>query len=398
MSSTSICDRVGNCASRGGPSGWKVDRKAPTITLASPASGASFSRGAAVSAAYTCADAGSGPSGCSGSLAVGAALPTATVGSRQFDVTAVDAVGNTATNSTSWSVAAPISGVVTDAATGLPIAGVTVQLTPVGGSATKANTATTDTDGTYRLEGAKPGSYQVQFLQPGSYLSRWYANGTSRATATVVVLDGIHPVQAGVALIRPATLRGRVVSSATGQPVPGVRVEAHPLLTGSVPSGTATTGADGTWVITGLPAANYRTKLVAPVDFATEWHSDRNSRASAIAASVTAGADVDLGTDDLTDTSRMSGTLRDAVTGAPVAGAAVRFYVPWSTSTRGAETKTAADGTWSVAVPLGSRQLAFIKAGHRTTWWMDALTRATTTPVVVALGQPRTLDATLAPS
>src|SRR5207253_1765277 len=56
-----------------------------------------------------------------------------------------------------------IAGVVTDAKTGEPLAGVTVTL--VGGQGA-ADTAITEIDGSYKITGLVPGTYEVTF---------WYA-------------------------------------------------------------------------------------------------------------------------------------------------------------------------------------------------------------------------------
>ena len=75
--------------------GIKVDKKAPTIAIATPAAGTpTFSLSQVVPSAYSCSDGGAGVAQCSGPIASGAPLDT-TVGSHMFTVHAVDAVGNT---------------------------------------------------------------------------------------------------------------------------------------------------------------------------------------------------------------------------------------------------------------------------------------------------------------
>src|SRR5206468_578815 len=61
-----VCDMTGNCATAGPVGGNKVDRKAPTISLTSPASGADYPTNASAAAAYNCSDAGSDVASCSG--------------------------------------------------------------------------------------------------------------------------------------------------------------------------------------------------------------------------------------------------------------------------------------------------------------------------------------------
>ncbi len=76
----------------------------PSIVITSPAAGAVFGLKAAVTAAFTCADTESGVASCVGSVANGAALDTATVGTKTFTVTARDNAGNSVTVTRTYSV------------------------------------------------------------------------------------------------------------------------------------------------------------------------------------------------------------------------------------------------------------------------------------------------------
>jgi hypothetical protein len=76
---------------------YTVDSTAPAIALTTPAQGAVFAGGQAVSAAYGCADAGgAGMASCTGTVADGQPLDT-TPGTHTFTVTAIDNAGNTTT-------------------------------------------------------------------------------------------------------------------------------------------------------------------------------------------------------------------------------------------------------------------------------------------------------------
>lgn len=96
------CDLVDNCAPVGPIAGVMVDRKPPTVTIAAPAG--TYVVGAAVTAAYTCADGGSGVAGCTGTLANGAAVDTQAPGAHSFAVAARDAVGNAASAASAYTV------------------------------------------------------------------------------------------------------------------------------------------------------------------------------------------------------------------------------------------------------------------------------------------------------
>jgi len=70
------------------------DQTPPAITLATPSSAATYALHEVVLASYSCTDADSGVATCSGAVANGAAIDTATVGVKSFTVTATDQAGN----------------------------------------------------------------------------------------------------------------------------------------------------------------------------------------------------------------------------------------------------------------------------------------------------------------
>ena len=98
-------DNAGNAETIRTSATVQVDAVAPTATITAPADGATFAHGAAVNAAYSCADAcGSGVSSCTGPVANGAAIDTQTSGQHTFAVTAHDAAGNTTTTTVTYTV------------------------------------------------------------------------------------------------------------------------------------------------------------------------------------------------------------------------------------------------------------------------------------------------------
>jgi hypothetical protein len=85
----------------------KKDSVAPAIQLKKPANNVAYAQNQKVAAAYSCTDATSGVASCSGSVAVGANIPTTTLGVQTFSVTAMDNAGNSVTKSVSYSVDPP---------------------------------------------------------------------------------------------------------------------------------------------------------------------------------------------------------------------------------------------------------------------------------------------------
>ena len=93
--SREVCDRAGNCATAAPIGGNKVDKKAPTVTISSPAAG-SYLLNQAVTVDYECTDNGSGTASCTGTTADGGLLDTSSTGAKTLTVNAVDHVGNAA--------------------------------------------------------------------------------------------------------------------------------------------------------------------------------------------------------------------------------------------------------------------------------------------------------------
>jgi hypothetical protein len=88
------------------------DATAPTTTISSPADGAVYLLGQSVTASYACQDenGGSGLAECIGTVASGASIDTASVGSHTFTVNAADTAGNTASKSVTYQVVYNWSG------------------------------------------------------------------------------------------------------------------------------------------------------------------------------------------------------------------------------------------------------------------------------------------------
>ncbi len=103
--SAQVCDIFSHCTTAG-PYTFMVDQKAPTITITTPPSGATYQVNTSVTANFSCVDGGSGinPSACVGTVPKGNKINTASVGSFQFNVQATDLVGNMSSLTDSYTV------------------------------------------------------------------------------------------------------------------------------------------------------------------------------------------------------------------------------------------------------------------------------------------------------
>jgi hypothetical protein len=110
---------------------YTVDGSAPSIAIRTPANGATYAQGQVVAASYSCAD----PDGaadvasCNGPVASGSPIDTSTTGSHSFTVNAADKVGNSVSQTVTYTVSAPGGG-----GAGIP----TPKVTTSGSPSTKA--------------------------------------------------------------------------------------------------------------------------------------------------------------------------------------------------------------------------------------------------------------------
>ena len=110
-SARTVCDVTGNCSVARPIGPVKVDKKGPTVTLNTPANGSVYVLNQSVSVNYSCTDAGSGLSSCSGTVASSSSLDTSSVGSKSLTVTATDAVGNKTPVTNNYTVTYAPSGI-----------------------------------------------------------------------------------------------------------------------------------------------------------------------------------------------------------------------------------------------------------------------------------------------
>lgn len=101
--SHAVLDKAGNSTTEGPIGGNKVDKKAPSIVITTPAA-TPYIINQAVASNYSCADGGSGLASCAGPVASGSSIDTASVGTKTFTVNAADNVANASAKSVSYGV------------------------------------------------------------------------------------------------------------------------------------------------------------------------------------------------------------------------------------------------------------------------------------------------------
>ena len=211
---------------------------------------------------------------------------------------------------------ATISGRVTDAATGRPIAKADVNADSSGeGSNVWTQTAE---DGSYFLSGLAPAGYRVQAKGDG-YIEQVFDDQTAwdRADLVFVGEDSEH-TGIDFALKIGGTITGRVIDQATGRPVVNVGVGAENA--GDGPSNWTTADRDGRYALTGIAPGAYRIKASAQEKGYIEvFYPDTPYWDDADLVLVSGTEDV-AGIDfALRQGAILSGRVTDAQTGQPVA-------------------------------------------------------------------------------
>ncbi|MCU1595532.1 MAG: hypothetical protein JWO12_2924 [Frankiales bacterium] len=149
-----------------------------------------------------------------------------------------------------------IAGTVTAASTGTGTGRIVVEALRVGRHGlVPVSSAATQSDGSYLLLGLLPGKYYLRFSAPG-FTTSWFPSAASQSSAKLVEAFAQSVTRKADTNVRglPASITG-TVDAGDASPRPVTQVTARSL-TGSAtsPSLKVTTKADGSYVLTGLPA------------------------------------------------------------------------------------------------------------------------------------------------
>jgi hypothetical protein len=159
-----------------------------------------------------------------------------------------------------------ISGTVTSAVTGKPVAGICVATESASPSSEETDLFAplpikTNSDGNYLIDGLAPGDYLVEFgpcsgVNTANYLlpTLWSATGALADTPPVVVSAGSTTTGISTALHEGGTFSGTITSS-SGRPLSGVCVLAESNAAGLAAEGITDTNGD--YSVAGLPNGTY---------------------------------------------------------------------------------------------------------------------------------------------
>jgi hypothetical protein len=252
-----------------------------------------------------------------------------------------------------------ISGVLTVAATGLPVSGAWVS---VGDSSGRLVTsAETDAAGTYTTSKPLPsGTYYAWASNVPGYLAELFddipcagPSCTATAGTPIAVTAGATTTGIDFALGPGGRITGTVTDAATGLPLAPVRVAIYDGDLRAVATGAA--DSSGVYTIEGgLSSGTYYARTENSLGYVDELYHDvpcpacpvgRGTPISVTAGTTTSG--IDFG---LRPKGRISGTVKDAATGLPLAG--VRVSVVGSTGLPVTSASTDGAGAWATGVSL----------------------------------------------
>ena len=240
-----------------------------------------------------------------------------------------------------------ISGTITDAVSGLAIAGVAVSAkSTLGGE----KVVQTDSLGNYTINYLAAGSYTVQVKFDGAhtqYAIEYYNSTYDQDDATPVTVQ-VGQTASGInfALESAGSVSGTIMDSTNNLPIEGVMVTAENVLGGK---NSVQTNSDGNYTINNLLPGTCTIKAEKN-SYTAEYYDNAADITSAAPVTIqagltTSGINFSLGLGASTPTGSISGKVTNSVTGLPLAGVAV-----WARTTQNGGNSTLTDSSGSYTI------------------------------------------------
>jgi hypothetical protein len=249
--------------------------------------------------------------------------------------------------------------------------------------------AVEEASGAYRIDGLAPEKYVVEFLDPQrNYVTQFWDDKLRGEESNLVEVES-EATATGIdaAMVEGGRIEG--VLTGGGEPLSGVFVcWAEPTVE---VLGCTGTGADGHYLITGLPSGNYELGFIVPhtpgLNYLTELRGDEVD----VLVEQTSFA----GTAELAAGGRIQGRVTAAADGAGLAGIEVWAYGPQTIES----TLTARGGGYTLErLPSDEYTVEFfdVSETYLPQFFAEKAERSEATPVAVVAGQPTTgVDAVL---
>ncbi|MEO6325448.1 MAG: carboxypeptidase regulatory-like domain-containing protein [Thermoanaerobaculia bacterium] len=279
--------------------------------------------------------------------------------------------------------AGTVAGVVRNAS-GSSLSGMRVQAYAADG--VLASQILSSTSGSWSLALAT-GTYRLLAFDPaGLYATDYFSRATSFVGSTAVAVGDCATLTGyDFALPIAGSLRGLASDAQTRVGLLGITVAAYNV-DGSLRA-TARTDASGVFRL-GVPPGTYRLAAFDDaVQYATQFWSGTDQFENALAVSV--GESQIIGSLDflLPRAGVVAGTVRDALTGAPLAGRMIQLYT--AEGTKKAFALTGLNGTYSIASGSGSFKVVASDPllAYRRSYYPGALSFAASPALPVTPGQ-----------
>lgn len=269
--------------------------------------------------------------------------------------TPIDVVPATTTTGVNFALApgGTMSGTITSSATGLPISGVSLEISADGDSV--ATTASTNASGVWSVTTGLPtGSYYVSASSNTSgFVNEVFNNRTCvgcmlSSGDAITITAPAATSNVDFQLSPGGRISGTVTDLGSGLPISGASVSIY-TNGGSFATSTVTDAAGAFLTEDGLPTGQYRAVFLGNPRVTTAYNAvpcvscsvaESATPISVTSPGTTAGVDVQLPLGG-----GITGTVRDVSTSLPVAGASVVIYE--STGRRVSTTTTLVDGTFT---------------------------------------------------
>jgi len=307
--------------------------------------------------------------------------------------------GMTATINVTLTLAAHITGTVTDEVSGAPLSSIGVYLYNASDDSYRTST-TTNVSGTYRFDGLPAGGYKLYFTSfSNDYQVEYYNNQSSLAAADPITLTSGTTTTINVALTPFAHITGTVTAENDGAPLGGIGVSLYDAADNSYRT-SATTNVSGTYRFDGLPAGGYKLQFYDNNGkYMGEYYNNQPDIFSADPVTVTAGMTATANV-SLTLAAHITGAVTDEVSGAPLSGIAVYLYNASDDSYR-TNTTTNVSGTYRFdGLPAGGYKLRFwdVSYNYLAEYYDNRPNIFSADPVTVAVGMTATVNAALTPA
>ena len=245
-----------------------------------------------------------------------------------------------------------------------------------GGDLTRA-------DGTYKITGLAPGGYRVQASAPQQGLTHQFFKDTSDwdKASNVIVNVGTTTPNIDFTLAGGGTIAGRVMNAATGQPIPGVQINAFNNTGGN---GTQS-DSDGFYKIGGLAAGTYRVEANAP-GFSVQYYNGVAEWDNATLVEVVVGQKTGNINFSMATGGSISGTVYQADGTTPIQGAVVDAAP--SQGGGGNNAVTDSNGRYRIeSLAPGDYQVNARAPGFASQFYFTGAKSASSTSVTVTSGQ-----------